>query len=118
RHPNHPPVRRANERGRPSAHARLGMRLDRERLRHYIERQAVRAARLTHLGLLPSVTYPERGSGTGTISTSPWSIAKSSRSRVYSGSPAASAVAAISMSKARRPRALRPPAAMALYTRP
>jgi hypothetical protein len=53
-----------------------------------------------------------------TISSSSDSPAKSAGLRVYSGRFAATAVAAMNKSVARRPRAFRPVAATAAYTRP
>ncbi len=55
---------------------------------------------------------------TATISTRCSSALKSSGLRVYSGSPAALAVAAMRRSTARAPRALRPTAVTAAYTSP
>ena len=57
-------------------------------------------------------------SQTGTISSSSDNPAKSAGLRVYSGRFAATAVAAMNRSVARRPRAFRPAAATAEYTRP
>ena len=53
-----------------------------------------------------------------TISTMSDRPAKSAGLRVYRGRPAATAVAAMNRSTARRPRALRPAAPTAAYTRP
>src|SRR5262249_7332447 len=58
------------------------------------------------------------GGQTATISRMSESPAKSSGFRVKGGGPAARAVAAINKSPARRPRALRPAAPTAAYTRP